>query len=84
MRSRARPVQPSCRGGSIPSVADYYMVSARSGRRFPAECEEVHSFANDLERPIGTYLYGRKLYEIMAVWEAPEVFPLRCGAAETT
>ena len=37
--------------------------------------EEVHSFVNDLERPIGTYLYGRKLYEMMAVWETPEVFP---------
>ena len=65
-------------------MADYYMVSARSGRRFPTEFEEGHSFVNDLERPIGTYLYGRKLCEIMAVREAPEMFPLRCGTAETT
>jgi dihydrofolate reductase len=30
---------------------------------------EVHAFVNDLERPIGTHLYGRRLYETMAVWE---------------
>jgi dihydrofolate reductase len=31
--------------------------------------EEVHAFANDLERPIGTYLYGRRMYETMVFWE---------------
>jgi dihydrofolate reductase len=31
--------------------------------------EEVHSFVNELERPVGTYLYGRRMYETMAVWE---------------
>ena len=31
--------------------------------------EEVHAFVNDLERPIGTYLYGRRIYEVMAGWE---------------
>jgi dihydrofolate reductase len=31
--------------------------------------EEVHTFVNDLERPIGTYLYGRRLYEVMLAWE---------------
>ena len=31
--------------------------------------EEVHAFVNDLERSVGTYLYGRRLYEVMAVWE---------------
>jgi dihydrofolate reductase len=29
----------------------------------------VHAFVNDLERPIGTYLYGRRMYEVMAAWE---------------
>jgi dihydrofolate reductase len=33
--------------------------------------EEVHAFVNDLERPIGTYLYGRRLYEVMTYWETP-------------
>jgi len=31
--------------------------------------QEVHAFVNDLERPIGTYLYGRRLYEVMVAWE---------------
>ncbi len=31
--------------------------------------EEVHSFFNDFLRRIGTYLYGRRMYEVMAVWE---------------
>jgi dihydrofolate reductase len=31
--------------------------------------EEVHAFINDLQRPIGTYLYGRRMYETMAGWE---------------
>jgi dihydrofolate reductase len=31
--------------------------------------EEVLAFINDLERPIGTYLYGRRMYEVMQYWE---------------
>ena len=31
--------------------------------------EQVHSFINDLERPVGTYLFGRRMYEVMIVWE---------------
>jgi dihydrofolate reductase len=31
--------------------------------------EEVHTFVNDLQRPVGTYLYGRRLYEVMLAWE---------------
>jgi dihydrofolate reductase len=31
--------------------------------------QEVHAFVNDLERPIGTYLYGRRMYEVMFAWE---------------
>jgi dihydrofolate reductase len=31
--------------------------------------EEVHTFVNELERPVGTYLYGRRLYEVMLAWE---------------
>ena len=43
--------------------------------------EEMHAFVNDLERPIGTNLYGRRMYETMVFWETagtepdePEVF----------
>lgn len=35
--------------------------------------EEVHAFANDLERPVGTHLYGRRMYETMKVWESDEI-----------
>ncbi|MDQ3644112.1 MAG: dihydrofolate reductase family protein, partial [Actinomycetota bacterium] len=31
--------------------------------------DEVHAFINDLERSVGTYLYGRRMYETMAGWE---------------
>jgi dihydrofolate reductase len=37
--------------------------------RWAAPDEEVHAFVNDLERPIGTYLYGRRMYETMVYWE---------------
>jgi dihydrofolate reductase len=33
--------------------------------------DEVHSFINDLARDIGTYLLGRRLYEVLAYWESP-------------
>ena len=42
--------------------------------------EEVHAFVNEIERSIGTNLYGRKLYEMMAVWETPDVFPTQTPA----
>jgi dihydrofolate reductase len=35
--------------------------------------EEVHAFANDLERDLGTHLYGRRMYEVMSVWQSPEM-----------
>jgi dihydrofolate reductase len=34
----------------------------------------VHRLVNDLERPIGTHLYGRRMYEVMVAWEHPETF----------
>jgi dihydrofolate reductase len=34
--------------------------------------EEVHRFVNELERPIGTYLYGRRMYEVMRYWDSSE------------
>jgi dihydrofolate reductase len=35
--------------------------------------EEVHRFVNDLERPVGTYLYGRRMYETMVFWETADM-----------
>jgi dihydrofolate reductase len=40
-----------------------------------APSEEAFAFITDLHRPISTYLYGRKEYETMAVWQTPEVIP---------
>ncbi|HEX2909752.1 MAG TPA: dihydrofolate reductase family protein [Chloroflexia bacterium] len=37
--------------------------------------EEILTFINNLHRPIGTYLYGRKNYQTMTVWQTPEVLP---------
>ena len=37
--------------------------------------EEVHRFVNDLERQLGTYLYGRRLYEVMVAWETVRAGP---------
>jgi hypothetical protein len=38
------------------------------------------TFINDVERPIGTYLYGRRMYQTMAAWETPETIPDRTPA----
>ena len=32
--------------------------------------EEVHTAVNDLERRVGTYLYGRRMYEVLVAWES--------------
>ena len=53
---------------AITSLDGY--VADREGRFDWAQPdEEVHAAVNDLERDVGTYLYGRRLYEVMAVWE---------------
>ena len=43
--------------------------------------EEYYSFVNDLQRPVGTYLYGRRLYELMAVWETDPAAAAQSPAA---
>jgi len=48
---------------------DGYVADADGDFSWCAPDAEVHAFVNDLERPIGTYLYGRKMYDVMAVWE---------------
>jgi dihydrofolate reductase len=51
---------------------DGYMEDASGSIEWTAPDEEVHQLWNDLERPVGTFLYGRRLYETMRVWETPE------------
>jgi dihydrofolate reductase len=33
--------------------------------------EEVHAFINELERPVGTHLLGRRMYDVLAYWDDP-------------
>jgi len=39
--------------------------------------DEVFSFITDLVRPVGTYLYGRRMYEAMALWEVDPALAAR-------
>lgn len=48
---------------------DGYVEDADGEFDWAAPDDEVHAFVNDLERPIGTYLYGRRMYETMVSWE---------------
>ncbi len=48
---------------------DGYVSDENGNFDWAAPDEEVHHFINDLERPVGTYLYGRRLYEVMVEWE---------------
>ena len=48
---------------------DGYVADAEGNFDWSAPDEDVHRFVNDLERPIGTHLYGRRMYEVMRYWE---------------
>ena len=48
---------------------DGYVEDEHGKFDWAAPDEEVHAFVNDLERTVGTYLYGRRMYETMAAWE---------------
>jgi dihydrofolate reductase len=57
---------------------DLYTTDADGGFEWAAPSPEVHAFVNARERDAGTYLYGRRMYDTMAVWEtlddpAPEL-----------
>jgi dihydrofolate reductase len=48
---------------------DGYVADRQGNFDWAAPDEEVHAFVNDLERETGTYLYGRRIYEVMTYWE---------------
>lgn len=54
--------------------ADGYIEDADGSFEWSTPSDEVHAVANDLERSIGTALYGRRLYETMVVWETDNAF----------
>src|SRR3954470_4257471 len=59
---------------------DGYVADADGNFDWAAPDEEVHRFVNELERPVGTYLYGRHMYEVMQYWETA---PTAAGGAAT-
>jgi dihydrofolate reductase len=48
---------------------DGYVEDDKGKFDWAAPDEAVHAFVNDLDRPVGTHLYGRRMYETMAWWE---------------
>lgn len=48
---------------------DGYVADAEGNFDWSMPDAEVHAYINDLERPIGTYLVGRRLYDVMKVWD---------------
>jgi len=53
---------------------DGYIADEDGNFDWAAPDEEVHAFVNDLEGPVGTYLYGRRMYEVMVAWETAHTF----------
>jgi dihydrofolate reductase len=48
---------------------DGYVADEHGNFDWAAPDEEVHAFVNDRSRPVGTFLFGRKMYEVLAAWE---------------
>ena len=62
---------------SMIASLDGYVADEDGRFEWAAPGEEVHAFVNDLERPAGTYLYGRRMYETMRFWETADTGPAR-------
>lgn len=54
---------------------DGYLADADGNFGWAKPDEDVHRFVNDLVRPVGTYLYGRRMYEVMRPWETAHTEP---------
>jgi dihydrofolate reductase len=60
---------------SVIASLDGYVADEDGNFDWAAPDEEVHRFVNDLERPVGTYLMGRRMYEVMRYWETADTVP---------
>jgi dihydrofolate reductase len=65
---------------------DGYVADENGDFDWAAPDDDVHAFVNDLERPVGTHLYGRRMYEVLVVWESvptgPDQLPVVSDFAE--
>jgi dihydrofolate reductase len=59
---------------------DEYVADEEGKFDWAAPDDDVHAFVNDLERRIGTYLYGRRVYETMVFWETVSTGPDQSAA----
>ena len=60
---------------SMITSLDGYAEAAEGDLGVGAEVPQVHDFINDLFRSVGTYLYGRRMYETMLFWETAHTLP---------
>jgi dihydrofolate reductase len=56
---------------------DGYVADKDGNFEWAEPDEQVHEFINDLERPVGTFLYGRRMYETMVGWETDATLAAR-------
>ena len=61
---------------------DGYVEDKDGNIDWAAPDQEVLTFINDLERPVGTYLYGRRMYETMVYWENAHTVPDQSPAVQ--
>jgi len=54
---------------SVMGSLDGFMTDERGDFDWATPDEEVLAFINEQERSVGTYLYGRRMYELMTAWE---------------
>jgi dihydrofolate reductase len=62
------------RYGMLTSL-DGFTEDASGNFDWAAPDDELHAFVNDVERPVGTCLYGRRMYEVMQWWETAHLEP---------
>ena len=62
---------------------DGYVADKSDNFDWAAPDEEVHRFVNELERGIGTYLYGRRMYQVMSYWGTAHALPGQPASASS-